>query len=126
MAAARFIAGGGATPTEGTTDDEGRLTLSVPAHVAEVALEFPDQGMTHQVMIGHLDPIDEPSGVAARLEHLGYLPRLGAADVSPSGSASQNEQLAQAIAIFQYTQGIKPTGIVDDETRSALQKAHGS
>jgi hypothetical protein len=108
---------------EGTLDGNGSLTLEVPIHVREVRLTFPKRKITHVVQVGDMDPIDEPSGVRKRLQHLGYM----AADESGTLDEDlRDEYTKAAIALFQEAMGLKATGELDDATKGALVKAHGA
>jgi peptidoglycan hydrolase-like protein with peptidoglycan-binding domain len=72
-------------------------------------------------MIGDMDPIEEGSGVWKRLEHMGYLSEL---DVGPDGAAPA--ALYKAFARFQADHGLNVTGVLDDATKAALARLHGS
>jgi N-acetylmuramoyl-L-alanine amidase len=106
---------GGQKPLEGTVSSEGDVSFDVPVYVREVLLRIREAGIVLPLAIGALDPKDEPSGVAQRLRNLGYLPR--AKDVSA-------ETLASAIAAFQRDHRLEVTGVIDDETRDALEQAY--
>ena len=66
-----------------------------------------------------LDPIEERSGARMRLFHLGHL------GPEPDGDGDAPVP-HEAIAAFQESAGLTPHGDLDDETREALRKAHGS
>jgi peptidoglycan hydrolase-like protein with peptidoglycan-binding domain len=101
---------------QGTTDGDGLATLRVPLHLREVCLVL-EGGREYQLLIGDMDPVDEPSGVRKRLEHLGYLSRsLGDDDGA----------LQDAVRAFQAAQQMTATGEIDQATRDALVSAHGS
>lgn len=104
-------------PIARRTEADGGLSIEVPVLAREIAVELPDRGLVYPVRVGDLDPIEERSGVAMRLVHLGYLPGLDAGDPAA---------VERAIAAFQSAQGIEPTGALDDATRAALETAHGS
>ena len=59
------------------TDDTGLATFDVPVTLDRVTLVFPDTGESHALLIGALNPIDTPSGMFQRLQHLGH---IGAVD----------------------------------------------
>ncbi len=83
---------------------------------------FAKRNFVFPVRLGDMDPIAETSGVRARLEHLGYLPSSAAA----LSEGETDARLITAIQEFQRAHGAEPTGELDDATRSALEKAHGS
>jgi Putative peptidoglycan binding domain len=68
------------------------------------------------LQIGHLDPVNEISGVQARLNNLGY----GAGEVD----GNSNPDLDGAVAALQRDLGAEPTGEIDDDFRAALDEAH--
>ncbi|KYF50522.1 hypothetical protein BE08_02365 [Sorangium cellulosum] len=107
--------GEGVEPIRGTTTAEGEAAFDVPVLVREVELRLPDAGLVIPVLVGDLDPIDEPSGVAQRLRNLGYLPAAG-------GVAAGDVTLA--LMAFQREQALPVTGAADDETRRALEERH--
>lgn len=106
----------------GRTDGAGATSLDVPVHVREVQLEFPEKHVSCNVRIGNLDPIDEPSGYRQRLEHLGYRKR------AVVGETEEQVRLAdeRAVREVQREHGLEPTGVLDDATKHALERAHGS
>jgi hypothetical protein len=99
-------------PVERRTEADGGLSIEVPVLLREVSVELPDHGLVYPVRVGDLDPIEERSGVAMRLAHLGYL--------------SREDVDSHAISAFQAAQGLDPTGEMDETTRAALETAHGS
>jgi hypothetical protein len=112
---------------EGTTDDDGRLDVPVPPDVDGAVLvvrpaqadgeDGADGGhYTWRLRLGDLDPLDEVSGVQARLANLGFDP--GPID----GIAGPRTR--GALMDFQVKQGIRPTGEVCDATRKALGELH--
>ncbi|WP_437672889.1 peptidoglycan-binding protein [Sorangium sp. So ce131] len=105
----------GGEPALGTTTAEGEAAFDVPVLVREVELRLPDAGLVIPVLVGDLDPIDEPSGVTQRLRNLGLLP--------PAGDASA-EDITLALMAFQRDEGLPATGALDDETRRALEARH--
>ena len=115
------VDGLGPQPFEGETDGAGLALFEVPVHVREVAVSLAGEGLDYRVRIGRLDPAGEPSGVAKRLAHLGYLAPIGH-DETPCPEAL----VSDAVSAFQEAQGLAVTGTVDDATRDALVAAHGS
>lgn len=121
MGNVKFVVEGGlATPAEGTTDGEGKIKLRVPAYVRELRVRFPEEDRTSVVRIGDLDPLEERSGIAARLAQLGYL------SAPRPGRELTDARLSAALHAFQEAQGIEPTGEADDATRAAVKKAYGA
>lgn len=112
-------------PVHGSTGPGGEVSITAPVHLREVTLTLLRRNVAFPVRIGDMDPVSEASGVRKRLEHLGCYGMLGFAcdEESPSDEATRDRR---AIAVFQRLQRLTPTGSLDDETRAALARAHGS
>ena len=108
---------------EGMTDEDGLLEETVPADASEGELTVTldeDHGNVEviwRVMIGYLDPIDEVTGIQARLNNLGY--DCGEAN------GELNSRTQEALRNFQRQHDLVVNGEADDETREALQQEHG-
>lgn len=114
----------GDEPKEGTTDADGKLTLSVPAWTAEVTVVFYQKGhLAFPILIGHMDPIESPSGWRKRLDHLGCYGWID--DPYRSDDTDVETRDREAILAFQSEQGLTCTGVMDEQTREALVIAHG-
>lgn len=110
----------GARTHRGTTDAQGRVQVPIVPD-AESARLILGQGAATQVYefrLGHVDPVTEISGVQARLRNLGY--DCGAVDGLTS------EATTEALRAFQEAVGLQATGEIDDATRAALMREHGS
>ncbi|WP_437969979.1 LysM domain-containing protein [Sorangium sp. So ce260] len=115
------VDGLGPEPFESKTDSAGLARFNVPVHVRELDVFLDGEGLRYRVLVGHMDPVSEPSGVAKRLAHLGYLAPLDLKNIEPSDA-----MLSEALAVFQAAEGLSITGTLDDATRDALVTAHGS
>jgi hypothetical protein len=102
---------------EGSTDGEGRATLAVPITCRSIMVVFPGRGRRFRVDVGHLDPVSEPSGVRARLQHLGYL-----RPVAPG----EGDAFDRAVRDFQRAKGLDATGELTRPTLDALVESYGS
>jgi Putative peptidoglycan binding domain/LysM domain len=71
---------------------------------------------TWDLALGHLDPVEELSGVQARLSNLGYY--WAAVDGQPSPDVDD------AVRRFQLDEQIDPANGLDDTTRARLGKRH--
>jgi hypothetical protein len=110
----------------GRTDKNGVLRFDAPVTARAVRLVLPRKNMHYEVRIGHLDPIEEMSGVRQRLEHLGHYGWvLNPQPDDPLVNAADEERDRQAVSRFQAQNGIEVTGLVDDATRAAIRDAHG-
>ncbi len=131
LANAAYRLEGLSSPREGTTDGDGSLEEWVPPRTREVRLVFPEhEDLTMTLPLGHLDPIEQTSGTWDRLEALGYLASITLADPSALEEVldvdERNRRLAAALRTFQSDRDLEQTGTLDDETRAALEEAHGA
>ena len=106
---------------KGMTDRDGKLEVKIrPAARSGTLIMEPGTPRERQftLALGHLDPATTVSGVADRLNHLGY------------GSVPhQNEttpELVEAIRNFQRDNGLNVTGDADKATQDKLKNLHGS
>jgi hypothetical protein len=117
------------TLEEGKTDADGLVSHFVPPGVKKVMLYIGDgtseDSEVYELRTRHLDPPVSDSGVESRLRNLGY---LDAAESQDGADEKTSEQiLAEAIWAFQAaSEGLDPTGEMDDDTRDKLVEAHGS
>ncbi len=105
----------------GTTDDEGCIRARVPATARTGRLSLrPSEGAEEEsfdLAIGALDPIETVRGLQARLRNLGLTTE------APSGAWGAGT--CDALRALQKLRGLTETGEPDDETVSALRRAHG-
>ncbi|MGH7439403.1 MAG: peptidoglycan-binding domain-containing protein [Polyangiaceae bacterium] len=121
LANAACVVHGLPAPNEMTTDGDGKLTFTAPVNVGQVTVEFKKPHFIQRLKLGHLDPIDEPSGVYQRLQNLHVQSRQG-----PLPAEFDPTAMGEALASFQQAQGLEVTGEVDDATRDKLRASHGS
>lgn len=103
----------------GITDGEGLLEENVPhdATTAVLKLGEPPDQREFDVQIGALDPVDEATGVQGRLQSLGF--DCGGID------GDIGERTRAALVDFQrYINHPDPQGVLDDDTRAALDALH--
>ncbi len=116
------VEGLGPAKFEARTDGGGHLSLDVPLHAREVRLEFVESGLVFSLLLGHMDPITQPSGVRARLANLGY----GGLEGRDFAETWDDVLLVEAICAFQRDQHLETTGEMDDATRDALRSTYGT
>lgn len=109
----------------GATDSTGLLQQEIPADAADgeiTIFPFPDDpsdpGYTFTLKLGHLDPIDEDSGVDARLINLGFGP------TDTEDAEWSDDSKGEALKAFQDRFGLEITGLADDATRQKLRALH--
>lgn len=107
---------------EGTAGPSGEIEHPLPAGVGEASLRVWISGVEFEIFccnltINHLDPVEELSGVQARLRALALYE--GGID----GVAS--DALRLAVERFQAMHGLSISGEVDGETREKLREVYG-
>jgi type VI secretion system secreted protein VgrG len=105
-------------PQETSTDGDGYLSIEAPAQTDAVRVFFPGTQARYRLELGGLNPISEPSGVQMRLSLLGYY--------DGAVSDGHSDAVSDAIRAFQAAHGLDDSGVLDDETRSALEAEFGA
>ena len=105
-----------------TSDAHGKLEQEIPLDAKEAWItirgdQTPFKDETIAIRIGRLDPIDEISGQAARLNNLGYF--AGKLD------GSDSDALESAIEEFQCDNNLEISGKCDSQTQAKLKQVHG-
>ncbi|MGH9902357.1 MAG: peptidoglycan-binding protein, partial [Pyrinomonadaceae bacterium] len=100
----------------GITDAKGILEANIPPDAKEAKLTVGPDRAEFALKFGHLNPIDEISGVKARLNNLGF-------DCG-SDEGEIDEQTVEALKAFQTRFGLEATGELDDKTRAQLRDIH--
>lgn len=107
---------------EGTTTADGEVKQDIRADARAGTLTLnPGQGADEEVYtikLGYLDPIEETSGVQARLQHLGFY--KGEVD------GKLDSRTRDAILEYQRAYELSDTGELDDDTKNDLEQRHGS
>ena len=106
---------------DGRTDDSGRIVFKAFIHLRSATVTLLERGVVIEARVGDLDPIEEISGVQARLENLGYRARPGR-----RGAADRGAALREPVLRFQREHELPATGEIDQAFRDALVAAHGS
>jgi hypothetical protein len=104
--------------SEGMTDARGYLEFSIPpnAHEGILTLKSPNGEEYYRLDLGHLDPVDTPTGIQQRLRNLGFGCDL---------SREFDLQTADAARTFQSRHALNPTGEFDQAFRDKLKEVHG-
>jgi hypothetical protein len=113
--------GGPPVAPPGTTDADGTASFEVPVDTRTVTVVF-ETGRTFRLGIGHLDPVDSPSGVVQRLRHLGYLALQRPTELD---EVTSDGWIALAVRAFQVDSGLPATGVLDDATTTKLAGSFG-
>jgi hypothetical protein len=124
IAGEKYVVRGLDEELEGTTGDDGKVEFEVDVHVREVVVELVDKQKRYRMLLGNLDPADEPSGARQRLMQLGVY--SATREGEDQYVAHDETQLATALRAFQHQQGLEPTGELDASTVDALRDAYGS
>jgi N-acetylmuramoyl-L-alanine amidase len=104
-------------PRDGRTDGEGRVDEFISPLARRATLRLDRSRDEIELLLAHLDPIGEITGVQARLANLGFY--HGAID-GQLGVLTE-----EAIQRFQASRALEPYGELDDVTRAALVEAYG-
>jgi hypothetical protein len=99
-----------------TADGSGLVEAALPAGTEGATLTVGELAVA--LLVGFLDPIDQRSGVEARLSNLGYY--TGAV------GAEDDDQFRFALQLFQAAEGLRVTGENDTATRARLKDDYGS
>jgi hypothetical protein len=104
-----------------TTTSNGTLKFEVPVALEAVTVEFSALGLDQALLIGHLDPVSELTGIYQRLSNLGFV------HDDPSTVGTLDEQfLRDPLSDFQADQGLADvTGSLDDAARARLKSVYG-
>jgi hypothetical protein len=84
--------------TDLKTGDDGTASFSIPVTLPSFTIEFTESGAAFQIFVAHLDPITTLSGVAQRLQNLGYL------GPQPDGSDLDVDAVRAALRMFKADQ----------------------
>jgi hypothetical protein len=100
---------------EGTLTGWGMLEADVPPEVqsAQLTLGEGDDMSSFELQLGHLDPVEEVSGMQARLTALGY--DCGGV------SGKMDDATKEALKHFQGAHGLEETGDADEKTIETLR-----
>ena len=101
----------------GRTDSDGRLSVDAQPLPDQIRLFVGEAMIPYTVRLNAIAPMDEASGIQARLANLGYY----------NGPVDNrlDETTAMALKTFQAANDLPRTGLPDAETRSLLLKCHG-
>jgi hypothetical protein len=104
---------------KGKTDGEGRLEHPIPprAKQGKLLIGEGDEQQELDLALGHVDPVEEVSGIQARLNNLGFFCGEEDGELDPL--------VEQAIMDFQAHHKLEPTGEIDDATKNKLLEEHG-
>ncbi len=105
----------------GQTNAQGRLEHPLIPNAKQAQLLIRETGKPEETIVlqlGHLDPIEEVSGVQARLKNLGFY--------GGEVNGQLDKETTEAIVAFQKTSGLPETGRIDQQLRDNLQMEFGS
>jgi N-acetylmuramoyl-L-alanine amidase len=96
--------------TAGTIAPGGILEQAVPvdAQSGSLTVVTADATESWDLLLGHMDPLDEDSGVTARLQNLGF-------------TSESDDDDSAAVRAFQARVGLEATGTIDATLRDKLK-----
>ncbi len=103
--------------SEGSTDSDGKIEHPIPPGAQNGVLLLGDEDII-PLSLGGMDPIENPSGIQARLMNLG----LDCGGVT----GAIDSRTREALKAFQKKNGLSPSGNVDEDTKAKLLQLHGS
>jgi N-acetylmuramoyl-L-alanine amidase len=104
--------------SSGTTDGDGRLEHPIPPNARRGRLFVGESRDEYVLDLGHIDPVDEISGVQSRLNNLGFI--CGETD------GVLGLKTEYALRAFQRKQDLTESGEIDDATKTRLVEIYGS
>lgn len=122
MSRCKYLLDLGDCKWKGTTDSDGKIEKQIPAHNESGVLvvyqrDSSDEYARWNLMLGHLDPLEEIRGVQQRLNNLGF--QAG----PPDGAVGP--RTSDAVRAFQEDRGMETNGKLDDSLRAELKSAYG-
>ena len=97
--------------------------MKIPISATDSDAKVVAAGYEYALKIGHLDPIDDLSGLVARLRNLGYLDDI-TGDVEPDGTPTK-DALGFAVELFQNDYKLPVDGTDLDGIRQKLKEMYG-
>jgi N-acetylmuramoyl-L-alanine amidase len=104
--------------SSGTTDGDGRLEHPIAPNARRGRLLVGESQDEYVLDLGHIDPVDEISGVQSRLNNLGFICGETDGDLGPKTES--------ALRAFQRKQDLPESGEIDDDTKARLVEIYGS
>ena len=120
LANAKYCLTVGSITIESSTDGDGwvREKISAAAKSARLLVSpGTEDEEEYELLLGHLDPAEEDSGVVGRLNNLGFFFDL---------DNTEDEGMKLALQGFQKKHGLQETGKPDAATVERLKAEHGS
>lgn len=105
--------------SEGKTDNDGKISISIPPNAKKGKLTVSEKGIQVEYVLdlGVIDPIDEVKGFKKRLQNLGYA--VGKVD------NEINEAFQSVIRAFETENKLEPTGEINDKNKNKLKELYG-
>lgn len=108
------------TVTEGTSDGDGVVKVSIPPDATKATFIFhpgtPDERII-PMTLGEMDPADTIIGARKRLSNLGYRCTTSENEMTP--------ELKDVVGRFQKDNDLKVDGELNDATKNKLKEKHG-
>ena len=114
-----WVAEFGPFKSDGTTDGDGAVNISIPPGQNEGLLQVGSEDdfiSMHCIRLAHLDPVDDIRGQQQRLRNLGY---------GGQTNGRETNEFVAAISQFQGDNDLDMTGKADTATKQILKEVHG-
>jgi len=102
---------------EGSTDSDGKIEHPIPPGAKKGMILLGNEDII-PLSFGELDPVENTSGIQARLMNLGF--DCGGV------TGEMDSRTREALKGFQGKYGLSPSGNVDEDTKTKLLQIHGS
>ena len=105
---------------EGKTDADGFLEIPIPTNAVSGKLSILDKGEIveeYEVELGHLDPLNEITGIQKRLKNLGF-------DCQETNQ--MDDKTKAAVANFRSKHNLEGNSLIDQTLIEKLKTVHGS
>lgn len=106
--------------TEGSTDGDGVVKVSIPPDAAKAIFTFHPGTPEERIIpmtLGEMDPADTIIGARKRLSNLGYLCTTDEDTMTP--------ELKEVVGRFQQDNDLKVDGELNEATKKKLKEKHG-
>jgi N-acetylmuramoyl-L-alanine amidase len=102
----------------GQTDADGWVEQLIPPNASRIELRMEGEKEPYLFLLSHLDPLETPSGIKARLKNLGY--HISTVD------SNLDEESQAAVQLFQQRNDLEPNGEISQAFLDKLKQVHGS
>ena len=104
--------------SDGQTDGDGWVENKIAPDAHQGKLVLQNSGDEYTLLLGHLDPISEVSGIQKRLQNLGFY-------IGEKADGIPGPRTASGVKAFQKKYGLAEDGIPGPITQAKLKEVYG-